>query len=68
MDYFPARVMTRLDLYSVSLRKVCQSPSSRAPQHGDQQRFRHREERSDAAIHAGIEAWIATGCGLTMTD
>ena len=29
---------------------------------------RHREERSDAAIHASVQSWIATACGLAMTD
>jgi type IV secretory pathway TrbD component len=28
---------------------------------------RHREERSDAAIHAGMKPWIATAYGLAMT-
>jgi len=28
---------------------------------------RHREEQSDAAIHAGVKTWIATACGLAMT-
>jgi len=29
---------------------------------------RHREERSDAAIHASVQSWIATACGLAMTE
>jgi hypothetical protein len=28
---------------------------------------RHREERSDAAIHVGLQLWIAAACGLAMT-
>jgi hypothetical protein len=28
---------------------------------------RHREARSDAAIHAGLKSWIATACGLAKT-
>ncbi len=28
---------------------------------------RHREARSDAAIHAGMKSWIATACGLAKT-
>jgi hypothetical protein len=28
---------------------------------------RHREERSDAAIHVGLKLWIAAACGLAMT-
>ena len=28
---------------------------------------RHREERSDAAIHAPLKSWIATAYGLAMT-
>ena len=29
--------------------------------------FRHREERSDAAIQVGLKLWIAAACGLAMT-
>ena len=29
--------------------------------------MRHREERSDAAIHAPLKSWIATAYGLAMT-
>jgi len=29
--------------------------------------FRHCEERSDAAVHAGTKSWIATAFGLAMT-
>ena len=28
---------------------------------------RHREERSDAAIHGSLKSWIATAYGLAMT-
>ena len=28
---------------------------------------RHCEERSDAAVHAGMKSWIATAYGLAMT-
>jgi hypothetical protein len=28
---------------------------------------RHREERSDAAVHVGLKLWIAAACGLAMT-
>jgi len=28
---------------------------------------RHREERSDVAIHVGLKLWIAAACGLAMT-
>jgi hypothetical protein len=28
---------------------------------------RHREERSDVAIHAGLKLWTAAACGLAMT-
>ena len=29
--------------------------------------MRHREERSDVAIHAPFKSWIATAYGLAMT-
>jgi len=29
---------------------------------------RHREERSDAAIHAATNPWIAEACGLAMIE
>jgi len=29
---------------------------------------RHREERSDAAIHVCAQSWIATAYGLAMTE
>jgi len=29
--------------------------------------MRHREERSDAAIHDPLKSWIATAYGLAMT-
>ncbi len=28
---------------------------------------RHCEERSDAAVHAGMKSWIATAYGIAMT-